>query len=293
MASIVDRLNRKKLIHCPQFLPSNTHYEVIMGSAAYGVSSNSSDLDVYGFCIPPKEYIFPEAAGNIIGFDKNIKTFDVWQQHHIKTDNKEYDLSIYNVVKYFRLCANGNPNMIDSLFVPANCILHMSRIGNIVRDSRKDFLSKKCWHTFKGYAYQQMSKMRKKSNAQNPKRAADIAKYGYDLKFAYHIVRLLNEVEQILVDGDIDLQLNRKQLQSIRNGEWKLEDIEGYFSDKEKSLEKIYLESNAVPHNIQEGKIKSLLVNVLEEHYETLENFHKQTEDRELLREIKELVKNV
>lgn len=276
---------------CPGFIGDNTHYEVIMGSAAYGVAKDNSDLDVYGWCIPPKEYIFPEAAGNIIGFDLNIKKFEVFQKHHIQTETKEYDVSIYNVVKYFRLCANGNPNMVDSLFVPANCVLYMSRLGNIVRENRRTFLSKKCWHTYKGYAYQQLSKIRKGVNKSNPKRKHDIETYGYDLKFAYHLVRLLNEVEQILVEGDIELQRDRKQLQSIRNGEWKLEEVEQYFTHKELLLEKLYHDSKAVPNKIQENKLKVLLVNILEEHYGTMEQFQKVSDDRETLQKIKELVK--
>jgi hypothetical protein len=47
-----------------------TQYLVHMGSDAYGVSSNSSDIDAYGFCIPPKSYIFPHLSGEIEGFGK-------------------------------------------------------------------------------------------------------------------------------------------------------------------------------------------------------------------------------
>jgi hypothetical protein len=39
-------------------------------------------------------------------------------------------------------------------------------------------------------------------------------------KFAYHTVRLLNEAERLLLQGDLDLQRNREQLESIRRGEW-------------------------------------------------------------------------
>jgi uncharacterized protein len=38
------------------------------------------------------------------------------------------------------------------------------------------------------------------------KRREIIDKYGYDEKFAYHVVRLLNEAEQILTENDLDLQ---------------------------------------------------------------------------------------
>lgn len=92
---------------------------------------------------------------------------------------------------------------------------------------------------------------------------------GMDCKFAYHIVRLLDEVEQIMIEGDIDLQRNREQLKSIRRGEWKEEDIIRYFEDKERTLEKVYQESKLRVKPDEEA-IKQLLINCLEDHYGSL-----------------------
>ena len=47
-----------------------------------------------------------------------------------------------------------------------------------------------------------------------------VAAHGYDTKFAYHVVRLIGEVEQILVEQDVDLQRDRELLKAIRRGEW-------------------------------------------------------------------------
>jgi len=272
MASLVYRLAEKGLITPPEFVKSCTQYETVVGSMAYGVNKDESDEDVYGFCIPPKETVFPHLAGIVHGYDKQVQNFDQYQQHHIRfSETKEYDITIYGIVKYFRLCADGNPNMVDSLFTPANCVKTITQVGSMVRENRKLFLSKKCWHTFKGYAYSQMSKIRSGTNKNNPKRQAEIQKFGYDLKFAYHLIRLINEVEQILVEGDLDLQRNREQLKTVRKGEWKLDEVEEYFKNKEQELEKIYLSSEAVPDKVREGEIKQLLVNCLEHHFGSLD----------------------
>jgi predicted nucleotidyltransferase len=216
---------------------------------AYGCSNDNSDIDLYGFSIPPKDIIFPHLNGHIIGFGKQPFKFEQYQQHHIidKTYNKEYDINVYNIVKYFQLVMENNPNMVDSLFVPRRCILHSTQLSEHVRENRKLFLTKKSWHTFKGYAYSQLNKCKNKNivkyiqlcdNLNIPytitmeefleletsfkldtklfkelyhkvhqdgkltKRIDTIVKYGYDVKFAYHIVRLLNEVEQILIEHD-------------------------------------------------------------------------------------------
>jgi uncharacterized protein len=265
---LLDNLYKQKLIHPPKWLLSNVSYMTVMGSQAYGVSSDDSDLDVYGFCIPPKDLVFPHLAGEIPGFGRQIQRFDQWQEHHVMDPNKEveYDFVVFSIVKYFQLCMENNPNMIDSLFTPRNAVIHSTPISEHIRENRKLFLHKGAWHKFKGYAYAQMAKIRTKSNASNEKRAASILEHGFDLKFAYHIVRLLNEVEQILVEGDLDLQRNREQLKEIRRGEWSLDQVEAYFEHKERTLEATYAASK-LPHTPDESQIKKILLQSLEMHY--------------------------
>lgn len=161
--------------------------------------------------------------------------------------------------------------MIDALFTPRRCIL-FTGIGEYIRERRKIFLSKKCWHTFKGYAYSQLHKIRTKGYPTNPKRIESVERYGYDVKFAYHVVRLADEVEQILAEGDLDLGLSRERLKSIRRGEWTIEDIETYFQNAEARLQKLYIESDAVPFKPREQEIKDLLITALEYHYGSLNN---------------------
>lgn len=159
--NLIERLHSKGLIKPPPFVVGGTQYLVISGSVAYGVSGETSDMDIYGWTIPPKDVIFPHLAGVILGFGQQIQRFDQWQQHHIieKDTQKEYDISIYNIVRFFQLVMENNPNMIDSLFVRENCILHQTKIAQHVRDNRKLFLHKGSWYKFKGYAYSQMHKM--------------------------------------------------------------------------------------------------------------------------------------
>lgn len=282
MSSITEKLMKKQLIIPPPFFENNIHYEVLMGSVAYGVSNDTSDMDIYGFCIPPKHIVFPHLAGIIQGFGNQGIKFDQYQQHHIKDNLKEYDIVIFNIIKYFMLIMKNNPNMIDSLFVPQHCILHSTQIGNLIRENRHMFLHKGCWHTFKGYAFSQVHKMKTKSPNTDSKRQKYIEQYGYDVKFAYHVVRLLNEVEQILIEGDLDLERNREQLKSIRRGEWTIESIEDYFQQKEKELESLYIKSD-LPCKPNEEKIKELLLKCLEIHYGNLDKVINKNKNVEML----------
>ncbi|RYD60168.1 MAG: nucleotidyltransferase, partial [Verrucomicrobiaceae bacterium] len=172
------------------------------------------------------------------------------------------------------------------LFTARRCVIHSTPIAEIVRERRREFLHKGAWHKFKGYAYAQMGKIRSKSNSTNERRAESIARIGYDTKFAYHIVRLLDEVQQIMIEHDLDLERNREQLKSIRRGEWSLNQIEDYFQLKEKTLEQVYA-TCTLPHSPDEAKIKQMLMDCLEMHYGSLEKaVARDTSSAQLLREI-------
>jgi predicted nucleotidyltransferase len=281
MANVIKKLYDKKLTNLGghHWLAHNMHYITMMGSVAYGVSNDTSDTDIYSFCIPPKEDLFPHLRNEIVGFGDAVHAnnrFTNYQEHHIKDvgAEKEYDLNIYNIVDFFQLVMENNPNMIDSLFTPQWCVLYSTRVGQMVREQRKIFLHLGSWHTFKGYAYSQLKKCGSKKRTGKRKQVVD--EMGFDPKFAYHIVRNLNEIEQILTEGDLDLQRNREQLKAIRRGEWSLEQIEEYFERKELELETLYNENKAgLPwgpkHDGLQEKVKQLLFQCLEEHYGSLD----------------------
>ena len=120
-----------------------------------------------------------------------------------------------------------------------------------------------------GYACSQLHKLT--NNAPQGKRAELIAKHGYDVKFAYHVVRLWTEVEMILMEEDIDLQRNNEQLKAIRRGEWTEERLRTWCADTESHLERVCAESK-LRATADDAKIRALLLSCLEEHYGTLEN---------------------
>lgn len=298
MASTFGKLYDRGLLRgAPKFLRPGVQYEVLMGSVAFGVSNDTSDMDVYGFAIPPQDHLFPHLRGEITDFDEPAPRFAQFQEHHVMDPDalagkgRSHDFNIYSIVKYFRLCLENNPNMIDSLFVPRRCVLYATPLGDRVRERRKDFLHRGAWHKFKGYAYSQMHKLRGK--APKGKRKALVEEFGFDVKFAYHVVRLLNEVEQILIEQDLDLERSREQLKAIRRGEWSLERLEQYVQDKEADLESAYAASK-LPAKPDSERIKALLLECLEQHFGSLEKCVASEDDGLLaLREIDAILERV
>ncbi len=112
-----------------------------------------------------------------------------------------------------------------------------------------------------------------KAGMDGSKRFESRKTHNVDVKFLYHIIRLLSQAEQILMEEDLDLQEKgrREHMKAIRKGEVSEDDIRKWASDKEKQLEKLYVESK-LPHSPDQAKIQALLESCLEEHYGSLED---------------------
>lgn len=266
--SIVRRLDREGMLKGIKPFAIETHYEVIMGSFAYGVSNDMSDTDVYGVFSPPIGHVFPHIAGYMHGFGEAPPKYDTVQRHGMQLHDREYDVQLYSIVKYFALLSDNNPNIIDSLFVPARCIVHSDTIGDILRENRKMFLHKGVFKRMSGYAHSQLKKLETKTS--EGKRKYLVEAHGYDTKYAYHIFRLLEQAEMAMATGDIDLEASKELLKSVRRGEWSLEQVKEWFHKRERELETLYIDSD-LPYSPDMNKLKQLLLQCLEAKYGSLD----------------------
>ena len=125
---------------------SRTIYRVVHGSRAYGLATPTSDLDVKGICIEPRDYHLGYA-------------FKCEQQERLANKGRECDSVIYSLRKFVKLAADCNPNIIEVLFVNEKHFLYIDDFGHQLREVRDSFLSKKARHTFAGYAYAQVKRI--------------------------------------------------------------------------------------------------------------------------------------
>lgn len=125
------------------WLPTNTIFLTLAGSRAYGTNNPNSDTDVRGIAIPPKRYFQ--------GF------LDTFEQAEFKGDP---DMVVFNVVKFTKLAADCNPNIIEILFTDeSDWLYHDPATFGLLHENRNLFLSKKAKHTFSGYAFDQLEKI--------------------------------------------------------------------------------------------------------------------------------------
>lgn len=117
-----------------------THYA---GSIAYGTNLPTSDVDIRGiFCAEKKSIMtpfYPVGEINIPG----------------EEDGKLYELS-----KFLELYTKGNPNILETLWIDEGDIIETSGMYQHLRSHREALLSSKIAHTFSGYAFSQLKRIK-------------------------------------------------------------------------------------------------------------------------------------
>ncbi len=114
-------------------------FECIGGSRAYGLVTETSDVDIRGVYILPMDQFY---------------SFEYQDQISDERNNVIY----YELRKFLDLLTKNNPNMLEMLNIPADCILHRDPLFDRIK--AEDFVSQLCKDTFAGYAMAQIKKAR-------------------------------------------------------------------------------------------------------------------------------------
>jgi hypothetical protein len=76
-----------------------------------------------------------------------------------------------------------------------------------------------------------------------------LTKYGYDVKFGSHLIRLMLEGVELLTTGKLEFPLkDREMLKDIRNGNWTVSRILEYSNELEKEIESLAISSKLPAH---------------------------------------------
>ena len=95
-----------------------------------------------------------------------------------------------------------------------------------------------------------------------------LEEFGYDLKFACHLIRLLTEGIGLLVEGKLTMPLtNRELLKDIKKGRYSLQEVLDYADRYESQVEEAYIRSN-LPHTPDTKAINKLQISMLEDYYD-------------------------
>jgi uncharacterized protein len=114
-------------------------FEVISGSKSFGLDTPSSDTDLKGVYYLPKDMFFG-------------------LEYIPQISNETNDEVYYEIGRFVELLLKNNPNILEILATPEDCILYKHPLMEQLRI--EDFLSKLCKDSFAGYAVTQIKKAR-------------------------------------------------------------------------------------------------------------------------------------
>lgn len=113
--------------------------DAISGSRAYGTNIATSDTDIRGVFVMPQKIYY--------GLN-----------HYEQISDEKNDIVYYELGRFIDLLLKNNPNILELLATPADCILY--KHPSVAAIKIEDFLSKQCLQTFAGYAISQVKKAR-------------------------------------------------------------------------------------------------------------------------------------
>ncbi|WP_171038089.1 DNA polymerase beta superfamily protein [Aquibacillus sediminis] len=125
-----------------EILQANTIYQVITGSTAYGLATETSDVDQKAVVLLPPAY--------------NLQLSKPWET----TTYHDPDIEFHSLKKAMHLFRSQNPTMLETLFVPEQFIVSQNKYGKILRQQRHLFLSQNCYNAFGGYARDQLMRIK-------------------------------------------------------------------------------------------------------------------------------------
>lgn len=171
-------------------------YRCVVGSQAYGLSHEDSDVDRRGIYLPPA--------------DLHWSLYGVPEQ----LENAAAEEVYWELQKFLVLALKANPNVLECLYSPL--IETKTELAEDLLSRRDAFLSKLVYQTYNGYVLSQFKRL------EQDLRASGAIKW----KHAMHLIRLLLSGITVLRDGFVPLSVesHRDQLLSIRRGEmdWEL-----------------------------------------------------------------------
>ncbi len=214
----IDTMTDTQIAHsCSTFEQIATDGTVLraqVGSGLHGVTTGADDRDEMGICIEPPEYVIGNAQ---------FEQFQ-WRSkpEGVRSGPGDLDLVIYSLRKWSRLAAQGNPTVLLLLFVPDAEIVERTDIGADLQAHPERFLSRQVAARFGGYLKSQQNQLLGLRAKKHTNRPELVDAYGFDTKFAYHMIRLGLQGVELLTTGRITLPMpepDRTWLTELRNGE--------------------------------------------------------------------------
>jgi hypothetical protein len=175
-------------------------YRCVIGSQAYGLAGDGSDIDRRGVYLPPA--------------DLHWSLYGVPEQ----LENHETQEAYWELQKFLVLALKANPNVLECLSTPL--VERATPLAEELLAMKTIFLSRMVYQTYNGYVMSQFKKM------QSELRNKGQVKW----KHVMHLIRLLLSGIGVLRDGFVPVKVgdHRDRLLAIWRGEVPWDDVENW-----------------------------------------------------------------
>ncbi len=196
-------LEPKVVIPWPQNIsvPGVLIFSKVWGSHSHNTALETSDTDYLAVFVSPSR--------ELLGLHPPAES----------VTHEKPDIQAHEVGKFCRLLLKGNPGIVEMLFTER--LYWGGYHWDKLRKLRKEFLTQDTVNAYLGYCHGQLDRLQKGSRLHT-------SQGEYNTKWAYHLMRLLGDVDRICQGGEPQVWKSgaeRDYLMSIRLGEIPMETI--------------------------------------------------------------------
>lgn len=167
-------------------LPGQLLYLTLQGSHAHGYATETSDEDWRAvFQLPNEAFLGLHSPGMTY---ETPPDFVAWELSH-----------------WGRQLLNGNPNLMEMLWAPEDCVAEEAPVIAAIRRIREKFITQRMVGAYRGWLSQEMK----------------VAHDGLPPKRLAHILRLAWELEEVLLYNRITVRMRYEQrdvIKAVRGG---------------------------------------------------------------------------
>ena len=190
-----------------------------VGSTIHGLHlAGTDDRDEMGVCI--------EDIEGVVGFSEFEQFIyrsaaEREHRHDAPSQPGDLDLTIYSLRKFCRLALHGNPTILNLLFVPPETCSVYTSLGGTLQEMVPLFVSRQAGKRYLGYLEAQRQRLLGERGQKKTNRPELEARFGYDTKYAMHMLRLGFQGVELLTTGGLTLPMKepeREFLMGVRRG---------------------------------------------------------------------------
>lgn len=190
-------------------------YRCVVGSRAFGLAGEDSDIDRRGVYLPPADLQW-----SLYGAPEQL-------------ENEATQECYWELRKFLILALKANPNILECLYTPL--VETAAPIAQELLAMREIFLSKLVYQTYNGYVMSQFKKL------EQDLRSTGAIKW----KHATHLIRLLMSGVTVLKEGFVPVNVaeHRDLLLAIKRGEMEWDEVNRLRLDLHKRFDEAFADT--------------------------------------------------